>query len=146
MCCRTSVPTRRTFLTAGGAATAAITLAACSSSPEQDIFSGGTFTRAVPLHDLPVGDAIQLAVGANQVLIYREAAQTVHAYSAVCTHQGCIVGVPTQGPSAPFVCPCHASNFDKITGDAVAGPAQLPLTRHNTSIEGEWILVEVESV
>lgn len=144
MCCRKSVPTRRTFLAAGGAAAAAVTLAACNSVPEQDTFSGGKLTRAIRVEDLPPGDAIQLTVGANQILLYRDSEQSVHAYSAVCTHQGCIVGVPDQEPSAPFVCPCHASNFDKTTGEAVAGPAQLPLTRHSTSIEDGWLLVEVE--
>ncbi len=142
-CCKNS-PTRRTFLAVSGAATAAATLAACTPTPEQESFSGGLLTQAIALEDLPPGDSIQLAVGANQVLIYRENDDTVHAYSAVCTHQGCVVGVNDDDPSAPFICPCHASNFDKTTGDAVAGPAQRPLTRHTTAIENGWILVKVE--
>ena len=142
-CCK-KLPNRRTFLAGtGAAATAAVTLAACAPDHEQDTFSGGTLTKALQLDDLPPGDSVQMAVGANQVLIHRENQDTVHAYSAVCTHQGCIVGVKDDATS-PFVCPCHASNFDKLTGDAVSGPAQRPLTRHETAIEDGWILVAVE--
>ena len=101
-------------------------------------------TPALKMDELPVGESVQLAVGANQVLIYRENAESVHAYSAVCTHQGCIVGVGNNQPSSPFVCPCHASNYDKVSGAAIAGPAPAPLTRHNASIEDGLILVEVE--
>lgn len=141
-CCR-NTPSRRTFLTAGGAATAAFTLAACSTGPEQETFSGGVFTEAVELDSLAVGASIQLVVGADQVLLHRETTDTIHAYSAVCTHQGCVVGANAEDPSGPFICPCHASNYDKLTGEAVAGPAQRPLTRHQTAIENGWVLVEV---
>lgn len=143
MSCHTNDPSRRSFLLAGGAATAAMTFTACTAEPDQDVFAGGTMTPALPADELAVGHSVQLAVGANQVLLYREDEQTVHAFSAVCTHQGCIVGTP-QDVGAPFQCPCHASNFDTVTGDAVAGPAQLPLTRHPAAIEAGWISVEVE--
>lgn len=144
MSCCNKNPSRRSFLAAGGMATAAVTLGACASSPDQDTFSGGTFTQAITLEELPPGASLQLAVGASQVLIHRETDDTLHAFSAVCTHQGCIVGVNEADASAPFICPCHASNFDKLTGDAVAGPAQRPLTRHDTLVENGWVLVEVE--
>lgn len=142
-CCK-KLSTRRTFLAASGVAATTVALVGCSNEPEQDVFSGGSLTQALPLEDLAVGSSVQMAVGANQVLIFRETTDVVHAYSAVCTHQGCIVGVQDNGASAPFVCPCHASNFDKLTGEAIAGPAQRPLTRHATAIEDGWIMVEVE--
>lgn len=143
-CCKGS-PSRRSFLAAGGVATTILTFSGCASEPEQELFTGGELTRAVELAQLPPGDSVQLAVGAHQVLIHRESNDTIHAFSAVCTHQGCIVGV-NNDVNAPFVCPCHSSTFDKVTGEAVAGPAQLPLTRHNTVIEHGWVLVEVEPV
>ena len=141
-CCK-STPSRRTFIAAGVATTAAVTLAACSSALQQEKFSDGVFTQAIELTQLPPGSSMQLTVGGSQVLLYRESENTVHAYSAVCTHQGCIVGA-SEDASAPFVCPCHASHFDKATGEATAGPAKTPLTRHETAIENGWILVEVE--
>lgn len=143
-CCK-NLSSRRSFLAAGGVATATFTLAACASDPEQETFSGGELTQAVQLDQLQPGDSVQVAVGKNQVLIHRETEDTIHAFSAVCTHQGCIVAA-NSAADEPFACPCHASNFDKTTGEAVAGPAQLPLTRHNTAVEHGWILVEVEPV
>jgi Rieske Fe-S protein len=92
-----------------------------------------------------VGESVQLAVGSTQLLLYREDEETVHAYSAICTHQGCIVGVGENAPAKPFVCPCHASAFDRTTGEPVAGPAPSPLLRHPTSIKDGWVHVEVES-
>lgn len=144
MSCCQNRPSRRSFLVAGGATTAALTLAACAAEPEQEEFSGGEMTRALSLQELPVGESVQMAVGATQVLIFRESEQTVHAYSAVCTHEGCIVGVGENTPDGPFVCPCHASNYDKLSGEPIAGPAPSPLTRHETQIAEGWIHVEVE--
>lgn len=146
MSCCQNKPSRRSFLAIGGATTAALTLAACAAEPEAEEFSGGELTRAIPLEDLLVGASVQMAVGANQVLIFRETDQVIHAYSAVCTHQGCIVGAGEDAPDEPFVCPCHASHYDKQTGDPIAGPAPAPLTRHMTQIEDDWIYVEVEPV
>src|SRR5699024_8604748 len=89
-CCK-STPSRRTFIAAGGATTAAVTLAACSSALQQEKFSDGVFTQAIELTQLSPGSSMQLTVGGSQVLLYRESENTVHAYSAVCTHPGCIV-------------------------------------------------------
>jgi Rieske Fe-S protein len=49
------------------------------------------------------------------------------AYSAVCTHQGCIVGFDSGSNS--FQCPCHGAGFDGQTGQVIAGPAPSPLTK-----------------
>lgn len=142
-CCK-KLPNRRTFFAVSGAAAAAVSLTACTPGHDQETFSGGTLTKALALKDLTPGSSVQMAVGAQQVLIYREDEDRVHAYSAVCTHQGCIVGAANDEGSASFICPCHASHFDKLTGEAVSGPAQRPLTRHATAIEDGWILVEVD--
>lgn len=141
-CCQNTT-SRRTFLNATGAATAAVTLASCSTGPRQEVFSGGELTQAVELDQLPPGESKQLVVGSSQIILHRASNDTVHAFSAVCTHQGCIIGV-NDDAAGPFICPCHASNFDKTTGEAVAGPAQLPLTRHKTTVQNGWVLVEAK--
>ncbi len=54
------------------------------------------------------------------------------AYSKVCTHAGCPVGL-YESQSGQLLCPCHQSAFDALTGgDVVFGPAaralpQLPI-------------------
>ena len=71
------------------------------------------------LTDVPSGGG--LVVG--DVVITREG-DTVHAFSATCTHQGCIVSDVTDGE---IHCPGHGSAFDANTGAVVTGPATRPL-------------------
>jgi Rieske Fe-S protein len=71
------------------------------------------------LTDVPSGGG--LVVG--DVVITRDG-DTVHAFSATCTHQGCIVSDVTDGE---IHCPCHGSAFDASTGAVVTGPATRPL-------------------
>ncbi|HEY3238290.1 MAG TPA: Rieske 2Fe-2S domain-containing protein [Acidimicrobiia bacterium] len=49
------------------------------------------------------------------------------AYSKVCTHAGCPVGLYEQSSNSLF-CPCHQSVFDVLDGaKPIAGPATRPL-------------------
>lgn len=77
----------------------------------------------------------------NQVLLVRiglseladetrgRAADGVLAYSGVCTHAGCDVGL-WQPEVKRFRCPCHESEFDpKDGGRVVGGPAPRRLPR-----------------
>lgn len=49
------------------------------------------------------------------------------AYSAICTHLGCVVGA-TLNAKGEIACPCHNSQFDPANKAAVVGgPAPRPL-------------------
>lgn len=73
------------------------------------------------------------------------------AFSRVCTHQGCIVGLNTSPeavalaanyrPENPaLVCPCHLSVFLPLeSGKAVSGPATLPLPRLQLQAQGDTL-------
>ncbi|MBX3093850.1 MAG: Rieske (2Fe-2S) protein [Cryobacterium sp.] len=74
----------------------------------------------MPLSELAVGTTAAVTVERVGILLNRTAENTVLAFSAVCTHQGCLV-------EASFRCPCHGSRFDAATGERLAGPARLPL-------------------
>jgi Rieske Fe-S protein len=76
----------------------------------------------VKLSDLPPGGGVVLK--AKNLVITKDTVGRVHAFSAVCTHQGCIVASVSAGT---INCPCHGSKFDAATGAPVAGPAQQPL-------------------
>jgi arsenite oxidase small subunit len=57
------------------------------------------------------------------------------AYSAICTHQRCVVAYQPQ--SQKIACPCHGSVFDPANGGEVeTGPAEQPLPQ---------ILIEVRN-
>jgi Rieske Fe-S protein len=63
--------------------------------------------------------------GAPEVLIRLQDEELV-AYSAVCTHQGCIVSYQPQ--TQKLACPCHGGVFDPAEGAAVvSGPPPTPL-------------------
>jgi rieske iron-sulfur protein len=56
-----------------------------------------------------------------------QGAQGLVAYSAICTHLGCVVHDQLD-PQGRIACPCHGSLFDPAQGAAVVGgPAPRPL-------------------
>jgi len=48
------------------------------------------------------------------------------AFSAVCSHLGCIVDWDSR--QEQFLCPCHGGRYD-INGNVIGGPPPAPLTR-----------------
>jgi glycine/D-amino acid oxidase-like deaminating enzyme/nitrite reductase/ring-hydroxylating ferredoxin subunit len=74
--------------------------------------------------DVAPGDGAVIRAGAKKVALYRDARGTLHQFSAVCPHLGCIVQWnPTE---RTFDCPCHGSRFDK-RGEVINGPANKDL-------------------
>ncbi len=74
--------------------------------------------------DVKPGSAMKFKDGGEDaVLVHLENGDFV-AYSAVCTHQGCVVAYK----DGQLACPCHGSVFDPANGgEAVTGPAEQPL-------------------
>ena len=59
------------------------------------------------------------------------------AYSKICTHAGCPVGLYEQR-SGDLFCPCHQSVFDALDGARpTAGPAVRPLPQLPLMVDGE---------
>jgi Rieske Fe-S protein len=83
------------------------------------------------LAELPIGGGMVLP--ASKLVVTRPTANTVKAFSAVCTHQGCIVSQVADGT---INCPCHGARFDIKTGAPVAGPARAPLAPAKVAIHG----------
>lgn len=75
-----------------------------------------------PLSRIPAGGGLILSSPA--VVLTRGQGDTVHAFSAVCTHQGCTVDKVSGGT---IFCPCHGSTFNADTGAVTSGPAPRPL-------------------
>jgi ubiquinol-cytochrome c reductase iron-sulfur subunit len=62
------------------------------------------------------------------------------AYSKVCTHAGCPVGL-YRAQTHRLLCPCHQSTFDVLRGaDPVFGPAARPLPQLPIEIDAEGFL------
>ena len=139
--------TRRALLVAGGAGTA-LALAACAPG---DASSGGgtgsgggtssgttTGTEIANLSDIPVGGAVAVMLNGSQVIVSQPTAGEVVAFSAICTHQGCIVVPEKKG----LTCPCHQSLFDTATGAVLQGPATDPLPPVTVTLKGDKIQAE----
>ena len=74
--------------------------------------------------------------GQDSVLVHLESGEFA-AYSAVCTHQACVVAYK----DGKLACPCHGSVFDPAKGAAVeAGPARRPLPEVPVRVEGEEVV------
>jgi len=56
----------------------------------------------------------------------------LRAFSAVCTHLGCIVS--WKKDEGIFFCPCHAGKFDP-NGNVISGPPPKPLPQYRIKVE-----------
>ncbi|MFO7983135.1 MAG: Rieske (2Fe-2S) protein [Desulfuromonadales bacterium] len=61
-----------------------------------------------------------------------------NAFSAVCTHLGCIV--QWQDDEGEFLCPCHAGRFS-AQGKVLSGPPPEPLETLPVASQGDQIIV-----
>jgi Rieske Fe-S protein len=75
----------------------------------------------------------------SQVVVTQPTAGDFKAFSAVCTHMGCIVNQVSNGT---IDCPCHGSQYNITTGAVVAGPAPRPLPAKQIKVSGDSIILE----
>lgn len=94
-------------------------------------------SRLAALTDIPAGGGLILDDAG--VVLTRDDAGQVRAFSATCTHQGCMVSSIEDGV---LVCPCHLSRFDLTTGEPVSGPATQPLPPVAVEVRGEDVFIE----
>ena len=129
---------RRSLLVAGGAGLGALGLAGCGDGPDVPAVTGAAAGDVlVPLADVPVGGAYELSLDGRRVVVTRPEEDTVAAFDAECTHQGCTVRAADGG----LVCPCHSSAFDPVTGDVREGPATSPLTPVEVAVRGDDVVL-----
>lgn len=89
------------------------------------------------LTDIPVGGSASARGPAGEkLLVARPTATTVVAFSAICTHQGCIV----EPDGDRLVCPCHGSVYEAFTGKNIAGPAPRPLPAFPVRLDGDRVV------
>jgi cytochrome b6-f complex iron-sulfur subunit len=78
---------------------------------------------------LEEGSTIGLAFGHPTVVIDYKG--QLRAFSAVCTHLGCLV--QWKKDERIFLCPCHAGKFD-ANGNVISGPPPKPLPQYGVKV------------
>jgi len=122
--------------TTGGAATSGS--AAAPSAASTGAASGSAAPAAAALAttaEVPEGGG-KIIDGKN-IVITQPQAGSFKAFTAVCTHQGCIVNSVADGT---IDCPCHGSKFSIKDGSVVNGPATSPLAPVAIKVEGASIV------
>jgi Rieske Fe-S protein len=71
------------------------------------------------------------------VIVLQTSTGQYKAFSARCTHLGCVVQYQTEG-GPHFGCNCHGSEYD-MSGKNIAGPAPRPLPPFRVNVEGKSI-------
>lgn len=152
---------RRTVLQAGGIIAVGGVVAACSSGGSAATASsaaatgeasaaastaatGGASSAAsaggsaalAQVSDIPVGGGMVLAE--PTIVITQPAAGDVKAFSAICTHQGCLVSEVVDNE---IICPCHGSKFSALDGSVINGPAQTPLEPAGVAVDGGAVIL-----
>jgi 3-phenylpropionate/trans-cinnamate dioxygenase ferredoxin subunit len=99
--------------------------------------------KACPLADIPEGGAVRVELGDVPVCLVRTEGD-VYAIRDVCSHadvplsEGEVEGTTVE-------CWLHGSRFDLRTGKPTGLPATEPVPVYDTTIEGETVLVRLES-
>ena len=137
---------RRAALSLGGATVLGVTtvgLAACSTGGGSGnaAANGPEFpknTAVASLSDIPVGGTLSATVEGKPLLLAQPTEGKVVCFSAICTHQGCVVGSVQNGK---IVCPCHNSEFSATDGSVTQGPAMTALAAKTVSRSGDTLTV-----
>ncbi|MFF7991653.1 Rieske (2Fe-2S) protein [Kitasatospora xanthocidica] len=130
---------RRTLLCGAAAVLAAggtVAVTGCSSSSSSSS-SSGTGSAAKGPVDLGPASAVPEGGGKvfreQKIVVTQPAAGQYKAFSAKCTHAGCVVD---QVKNQQIQCPCHGSRFGIADGAVQDGPAPSPLPAYTVTVEG----------
>ncbi len=144
---------RRTVVAAVGAAGLTAALAACGGGMEDagsgdskaegggqagssgasggDAAGGGGGTILAKTSEIPKGGG--KIFKADKVVVTQPQDGDIKAFSAICTHAGCVVGEVSGGT---INCMCHGSKFDITDGSVKKGPATKGLAPAKVNVKG----------
>lgn len=89
--------------------------------------------------DFPLNSGKIVSVNDKPVVIVNTKTGGVKAFSAICTHLGCVV---TWNERKSIIhCPCHDGFFNAVTGAVISGPPPLPLAQYEVVIKDTRVFV-----
>lgn len=147
---------RRTVVAAVGAAGLTAALAACGGSMADegsgdskaegggqagssgasggDAAGGGGGAILAKTSEIPKGGG--KIFKADKVVVTQPQDGDIKAFSAICTHAGCVVGEVSGGT---INCMCHGSKFDITDGSVKKGPATKGLAPAKVNVKGDSV-------
>ncbi|MEO3762555.1 Rieske (2Fe-2S) protein [Streptomyces sp. B8F3] len=136
---------RRTVVAAVGAGGLTAALAACGDDPGDGGGSGDSGSAELKPEeggeDGPqLGTTDEVPEGGGKIFKDQKVVVTqpepgeFKAFSAVCTHQGCLVSSVEDGT---INCACHGSKFAIADGSVAKGPATQPLPAEDVRVDGD---------
>lgn len=109
-------------------------LAACGGDSTSTATPTAGGTTLASTSDVPVGGCF--VVASAKVVLTQPTEGDFKAFSAVCTHQGCVVESSSEGD---IPCPCHGSKFSLDDGSPQSGPASAALAPVEITVDGDSI-------
>ncbi|MGE5140756.1 MAG: ubiquinol-cytochrome c reductase iron-sulfur subunit [Rudaea sp.] len=107
--------------------------------PAEQIATSGEPVEVGKLDDFPVGAGSIVTVQNKPVMIVNTKQGGLKAFSAICTHLGCIVY--WDRPKGVMHSPCHDGLFNAVTGAVVAGPPPRPLPAYELAVKDGKVYV-----
>ncbi len=127
----------------GGSSSSAGTSTAAGAGSAPSSAAGGAGSSAgaqgsalASTSEIPVGSGKIFT--SEKVVVTQPNSDDFKAFSAVCTHMGCIVATISNGT---IDCPCHGSQYSISTGAVVSGPAPSPLAAQSIKVTGSSIFL-----
>jgi cytochrome b6-f complex iron-sulfur subunit len=107
--------------------------------PAQRASTGGGRVSAGTVKDLPVGQAKVMPVNDKPVIVVNTSTGGIKAFSAICTHLGCVV---EWNQSKQIIqCPCHDGRFNPSTGAVISGPPPTALPSVQVVVDHDQIFL-----
>ncbi len=106
----------------------------------RDTSSGtGGPTEVGKVEDFAQGTGTVVSVDDKPVIIVNTKAGGLKAFSAICTHLGCIVS--SDQKKNVIHCPCHDGLFNPVTGAVVSGPPPRALPAYELAVKDGQVLI-----
>lgn len=129
-------PSRRIVFQGLGALGTAAALAGCGGSDDgaEETETPDAGSELATTSEVPVGGGLILQE--QRIVITQPTEGEFRAFSAVCTHQNCVVAEVAE----TIDCTCHGSKFSIEDGSVQGGPAPSALEAIEIGVQGDTIL------
>jgi Rieske Fe-S protein len=141
-----SASRRNVLLGVAAAGVAAPVVAACGSSTGSSNDKTGSSgsssgspsgsSGGISTSEIPVGGGKIFTT--QEIVVTQPTAGVFKAFSAVCTHAGCLVN---KVADKQIQCPCHFSHYSIEDGSVESGPAPKPLPEKTVKLTGDNLTV-----